>query len=185
MNATAVVEQAKPNDYFRFVADVNTILLETAGVSYAEVVRSIHPGSDAPKHAFDGGVAPAAFVAGIIADERFMELGGDLSDEAVRGHNIAMAAIAEFVFETDDWHRSGDGRYFSHCEENTLTIRPVSDENGRYGFGVEVWSGTSSSPDVAVTDDMGEPIARFAGHDITAPVNVATEHLESASHLRY
>jgi hypothetical protein len=182
MNANAV-EQTKPNDYFGFVADVNTILLERAGVSYAEVVRSIHPGSDAPKHAFDGGVAPADFVSGIIADERFLENGGQRTTASVRNHNLIMAAIAEFVYETPGWHRGADGRYFSQTEDNTLTIRPVADEEGRYGFGVEVWDGTSNVHVSATTTDMGAPIARFAGYDIAEPIDQAQEHIASAKNF--
>lgn len=183
MNAT--VHQAKPNDYFSFVADVNAILLDRTGVSYTEVIRSIHPGSDAPKHAFDGGVAPSDFVSGIVADENFMELGGQKPASAVRGHNLAMAALAEFVYETEGWHRSADGQYFSSDGGSTLTIRPVPDEDGRYGFGVEIWEGCSQSPDIAVTEEMGEPSARFAGHDIGSPIEQARDHAASAKQLRY
>ncbi len=185
MNATAVVEQAKPNDYFRFVADVNAILLERTCVSYAEVIRSIHPGSDAPKHAFDGGVAPADFVSGLIADEHFMELGGQKVATAVRGHNLAMAALAEFAYEAEGWHRSGDGRYFSSDGDNTFTIRPVANEEGRYGFGIEIWEGSSQSPDIAVTEEMGEPVARFAGYDIGSPIKQALEHVASAKQFHF
>lgn len=183
MNAR--VQQAKPNDYFSFVADVNAILLERTGISYAEVIRSIHPGSDAPKHAFDGGVAPADFVSGIVADEHFMELGGHKAATAVRAHNLAMAALAEFVFETEGWHRSGDGRYFSSDGDNTYTIRPVANEEGRYGFGVEIWEGSSQSPDIAVTEEMGEPVARFAGFDIGSPIEQAHDHVASSKQLHY
>lgn len=186
MNATTVGEQAKPGDFFRFVADVNAILLELTAVSYAEVMRSIHPGGDAPKHAHDAGLAPSEFVSGLIADERFLERGGPASDEEVRGHNIVMAALAEFVYESEGWHRSADGTYFATDGENTMTIRPVADRHeGRYGFGVEVWSGSSGSIDHPVTPDMGEPVARFAGYDIANPVAQAVEHVASARQFRF
>jgi hypothetical protein len=178
MNAAAIKNEM-PDNYFGFVADVNTILLARAGVSYAEVVRSIHPGSDAPKHAFEGGVSPSDFVSGIIADETFLEIESDHSAADVRGHNMAMAAIAEFVYETPGWHRTSDSTYFSHTEDSTLTIRPVANA-GRYGFGVELWEGISSDHDSAITPDMGSPIARFAGYDIDDPIKQAQEHIASA-----
>jgi hypothetical protein len=185
MDATAVKDQARPGDFFCFVADVNTILLARAAVSYAEIMRSIHPGGDAPKHAYDGGVSPSSFVEGLIADERFVEIGDEIPREEVRGHNLAMAALAEFAFESEGWHRSADGAYFSRSEDCTMTIRPVADRIAkRFGFGVEIWNGTSASSDVAVTEEMGEPVERFAGFDISEPVGEAFEFVERTKNYR-
>lgn len=180
-----MVAQTKPRDFLGFVADVNARLMDRAGVSYTEVVRSIHPGGDAPRQAFDGGVDPGDFVSGIIIDENFLEIAVADNADAARAHNLIMAAIAEFAYASEDWHRSDDGKYFSRTDDHTLTIRAVADPAGRFGFGLEIWAGIGDEAGIAVTSDMGEPIARIGGYDISTVVERAYEHLASASDIKF
>jgi hypothetical protein len=178
--ATTVQQEEGSGDFFTFAAAASAILAERAGVRYSEISRSIHPGFDAPRHAFDGGVEPGAFVSGIIADEGFRELGGDRSPDDVRAYNLAQAALAEFVFETPGWHRSENGTYFFPAGDRTMTIRPVGNSaEGRVGFGVEVWDGS-----IGEVDFQAESVVRFASFDIREPVNQAREHIQSISDFR-
>jgi hypothetical protein len=173
-------EHGEVSDFFSFVTSVSKLLEEAAGIRYAEVSRSIHPQGHAPRHAFEGGVAPADFVAGMIADEGLV----CVSDaEDARGYNLAKAAVAEFAHQTPGWHRSSDGVYHKPQDEVTLTIRPLLDrESGRYGFGVEVRDGTIEPG--GDSSGLGDVQSRHAGFDISAPVEEAAEFVQSARDFR-
>ncbi|NTF17514.1 hypothetical protein G6L37_03825 [Agrobacterium rubi] len=163
-------------DFFRFATSVSNILKEVAGIGYAEVSRSIHPLGHAPRHAFDGGVTPADFVSGLIVDEGFVQV-RDHAD--ARAYNLAQAALSEFVFETVGWHRSADGVYFMSQDDMTLTARPLLDkESGRFGFGIEVRTGTIEPGGSSV--ELGDIEGRFAGFDIKEPVSEAVEFITSS-----
>lgn len=178
MEATLTHEETR--NFFRFVTSVSTLLAEVAGIRYAEVARSIHPHSYAPKHAFDAGVSPEAFVAGMVADEGFLCV-AEAAD--ARAYNLARAALSEFVFETPGWHRSADGVYFMPEGDKTLTIRPILDkESGGYGFGVEVRDGVIQPGGSA--SQLGAAESRHAGFDIGTPVEEALQFVKSSSDFR-
>ena len=178
MEATPTHEETM--DFFRFVTSVSTLLAEVSGVRYAEVARSIHPHSYASRHAFDGGVSPEDFVAGIMEDEGFLCV-AEAAD--AREYNLAQAALSEFVFETPGWHRSADGVYFMPDGDKTLTIRPLLDKaSGRYGFGVEVRDGVIQPGGSA--SQLGDVESRHAGLDIGTPVEEALNCVKSSRDFR-
>lgn len=172
-------------EFLQFVQDVSVLLKARAGLSYAEVMHSIHPGLDAPRAALENGVSPRDFVEGVIEDEGFMPVGEDVTADEAASFNLAKAAIAGYAFANrHEWHRTADGIYYSEGVEEgqTLFLRPVYSHGlSAYGFGVEIREGAALSGDRTTFVDYGAEGVRFPGPDIADAVGAAREHLRLSS----
>lgn len=170
------------SQFLNFVQDVNLLMTARAGVSYAEVMRSIHPGLEAPRMAFENGVAPSAFVDAVMEAESFMPVGEHATTEEAKSYNTAVAALAGFAFgNRAEWHRTIDAVYYSALDEDATTIlrlRPVFNSGlNAYGFGVELREGARMNAQRTTFDDMGEVVGRFPGPDIAEAVAMARDNL--------
>lgn len=168
--------------FLNFVQDVNLLLKMRAGVSYAEVMRFIHPDQEAPRAALDNGVDPAAFVEEIMAGENFMPVGDDVAAEEAGSYNAAVAAIAAFAFANrDNWHRTDDAVYFSAVgDDHTIFLRPVFSHGlNAFVIGAEVREGASLNAEGTSFAAFGDVVGRFPGPDIGEAVDKANDYLES------
>ena len=168
MMQTKFTQGGHADSFYDFVSDVSVLMKARAGVTYAQIAKSFHPGMHAPKEAARNGVTPIDFVSGMIEDERLLEMGDDVSPKEAHDYNMAVAAIAEFALENkDDWHRTVDGVYFSEIEEKVLTLRPVRNRHDHtYGFGVQIHDGAVKNDLGTTFVEMGGIKAKFAGSDI-------------------
>lgn len=169
------------NAFLNFVQDVNLLLKMKAGVSYAEVMRFIHPDLEAPRSALDNGVTPLEFVEGVIEAENFMPVGDEVTPEEAGSHNVAMAAIAGFAFANRaEWHRTLDGAYYCEVEDDqTIFLRPVfSRDLNAYAIGSEIREGAALNSERTSFEVFGTVTGRYPGPDIGQAVDKALDHVQ-------
>jgi hypothetical protein len=171
----------RKNEFLHFVQDVNLLLKMKAGVSYAEVMRFIHPDHEAPRTALDNGVTPLSFVEGIIEDENFMLVGDNVSPERAGSFNVATAAIAGFAFANRaEWHRTLDGVYYCEVEDDqTIFLRPVFSLGlNAYVIGTEISEGAVLDEERTSFEAFGSVVGRFPGPDIDQAVEKAFDYVQ-------
>jgi hypothetical protein len=168
-------------EFLHFLQDVNLLLTMKAGVSYAAVMRSIHPDLEAPRTALDNGVTPLDFVERVIEAENFMPVGDDVTPDEAGSHNVAIAAIAGFAFANrGEWHRTLDGAYYSEVgDDQTIFLRPVfSHKLNAYAIGSEIREGAALNAERTSFEVFGTVTGRYPGPDIGQAVDKALDHVE-------
>ena len=154
------------DDFMSFASRLNVAVRNLAAVSYVEVAASIHPGGVAPRKAWGDGVPAEAFARHVVDVENFVTVAEAGSAEVARSYNRLQAAIAEFAYSSEDWHRTATGRYFSNQGDHVLTMKPVYvAESGSWQFGIEASEPHAISHDGEITDLDGI-VARKASADI-------------------
>ncbi|NTF17513.1 hypothetical protein G6L37_03820 [Agrobacterium rubi] len=174
-----------------YLKDLNSVMQEKAGVAYIAIRSSLHGSDlDAIRSFLDNGVAPAEAVAQIMSDHGLKSVNAKIPHNVAGAYNKVQAAISEFLANTQDWHRSDDGRIYSVMDETVAFLHPVRyrkvspNEPEAFGFGIELREGAEVDFYEGTIVSEGSQGERFAGWDLGQPLEAMHKHIASRDQAR-
>lgn len=202
MTLTATVEQGNvvqlkrglsivDQELATYLKELNGSMQDRAGVSYIAIRSSLHGSDlDAVKRFLDEGVSPQDAVKQIMNDHGLRAVGGSVGRDVAGAYNRVQAAISEFVAESEDWHRSDDGRIFCVIDDTVAFLQPVRyrkdspNEPEAFGFGIELRDGAEVDFREGAVVNEGTVAERFAGWDLAQPLEQMHTHVASREKAR-
>lgn len=174
-----------------YLKELNAAMHEKAGIAYIAIRSSLHGSDlDAVRSFLDNGVAAGDAASQIMNDHGLRSVNSKVSRETAAAYNKTQAAISEFVAESQDWHRSDDGRIFAVFDDTVAFLTPVRyhkespNEPEAFGFGIELREGAEVDFIEASIANEGTLGERFAGWDLAKPLEQMHTHIASREKAR-